>query len=121
MSGVKDLVVLKSTGSEFAGFLSDEFTTLAETHDRVMATSLAVRWRYAGASGVDWQASYDAIRQTLLEQYAVVHSLALQQTLFAMGQTVLEQQPGGRRDPAVGAEHPPLRLRPGALRPGERR
>jgi urate oxidase len=93
VSGVKDLVVLKSTGSEFAGFLSDEFTTLAETHDRLMATSLAVRWRYAGSSGIDWQASYDAIRQNLLEQYAVVHSLALQQTLFAMGQTVLEQHP----------------------------
>jgi urate oxidase len=93
ISGIKDLVVLKSTGSEFAGFLTDEFTTLAETHDRVMATSLAVRWRYADASGVDWHASYAAIQQSLLEQYAAVHSLALQQTLFAMGKAVLERQP----------------------------
>ena len=93
VSGIKDLVVLKTTGSEFAGFLTDEFTTLAETHDRVMATSLAVRWRYADASGVDWRASYAAIEQSLLEQYAAVHSLALQQTLFAMGKAVLERQP----------------------------
>lgn len=91
-SGLNDLVVLKSTGSEFAGFLQDHFTTLAETHDRVMATSLAVRWAYAG-TGVDWGASYDAIRQTLLETYATVHSLALQQTLYEMGKAVLERQP----------------------------
>jgi urate oxidase len=93
VSGVKDLVVLKSTGSEFAGFLTDEFTTLAETHDRVMATSLDARWRYSGTGDVDWQTSYDEVRRILLEQYAVVHSLALQQTLYAMGRAVLERRP----------------------------
>lgn len=95
VSGVKDLVVLKSTGSEFAGFLTDEFTTLAETHDRVMATSLMVRWRYDDTiqQGSDWRSWYDAIRRTLLEQYATVYSLALQQTLYAMGKAVLEQVP----------------------------
>ena len=46
VSGLKDLVVLKSTGSEFAGFLKDRYTTLAETSDRVLATSLTARWRY---------------------------------------------------------------------------
>ena len=49
VSGVRDLVVLKSTGSEFAGFLVDGFTTLAETHDRVLATSLTARWTHADA------------------------------------------------------------------------
>ena len=44
VSGLKDLVVLKSTGSEFAGFLVDEYTTLPETHDRVLATALTARW-----------------------------------------------------------------------------
>lgn len=91
-SGLADLVVLKSTGSEFAGFLRDRYTTLADTHDRVMATSLTARWAYTG-TGVDWGASYDAIRQTLLEMYATVHSLALQQTLYEMGKAVLERQP----------------------------
>ena len=47
VSGLRDLVVLKSTGSEFAGFLVDEFTTLPPTHDRVLATSLAAEWTYA--------------------------------------------------------------------------
>ncbi|MBA2446355.1 MAG: urate oxidase [Nocardioidaceae bacterium] len=91
VSGLRDLVMLKSTGSEFAGFLTDDYTTLPETHDRVMATSLHVRWRYT-TTDHDWGAAYDEIRQTLVEQFASVHSLALQQTLFEMGTGVLEAQ-----------------------------
>ncbi|MGH3448751.1 MAG: factor-independent urate hydroxylase, partial [Nocardioidaceae bacterium] len=94
LSGLHDLVVLKSTGSEFAGFLTDDYTTLEETHDRVMATALSVRWRHSDAgTDTDWDTSYDAIKATLLEQFATVHSLALQQTLYEMGKAVLEQQP----------------------------
>jgi urate oxidase len=90
VSGLKDLVVLKSTGSEFHGFLTDPYTTLRETTDRVMATSLVARWRYVGTD-VDWDASYASIRSLLLTRFAQVHSLALQQTLWEMGKAVLEQ------------------------------
>ena len=38
VQGFKDLVVLKSTGSAFKGFLVDEYTTLQPTDDRIMAT-----------------------------------------------------------------------------------
>jgi urate oxidase len=89
VSGLKDLVVLKSTGSEFRGFLTDGYTTLRETTDRIMATSLVARWRYLGTE-VDWDACYAQIRTILLERFAAVHSLALQQTLWEMGKTVLE-------------------------------
>jgi urate oxidase len=90
VSGLKDLVVLKSTGSEFHGFLTDPYTTLRETTDRVMATSLVARWRYFGTD-VDWDASYASIRSLLLTRFAQVHSLALQQTLWEMGKAVLEE------------------------------
>ena len=89
ISGLKDLVLLKSTGSEFWGFLRDHYTTLQETHDRVMATSLVARWRYL-SDDLDWATSYSDIRQILLERFATVHSLALQQTLYEMGKAVLE-------------------------------
>ena len=89
VSGLKDLVVLKSTGSEFSGFLEDAYTTLVPTHDRIMATSLTARWRYIGTT-VDWGPTYGSIRQLLLERFALVHSLALQQTLYEMGRAVLE-------------------------------
>jgi urate oxidase len=88
LAGLRDLVVLKSTGSEFAGFLKDRYTTLEETHDRVLATSLTARWRYAGVD-VEWDAVYADVRRLLVERFAAVHSLALQQTLWEMGRAVL--------------------------------
>jgi urate oxidase len=92
VSGLKDLVVAKTTGSEFWGFLKDEYTTLQETTDRIMATSLVARWRYANTE-VDFDKSYAQVRALLLEQFAQVHSYALQQTLYAMGQAVFEELP----------------------------
>jgi urate oxidase len=89
VAGVGDLVVLKSTGSEFHGFVKDRFTTLPETRDRIMATSLLARWRYAG-SDIDWRKSFDVIRRLLLDTFATKHSLSLQQTLYAMGEAVLQ-------------------------------
>jgi urate oxidase len=92
VSGIKDLVVLKSTGSEFHGFLKDKYTTLQETNDRILATSLVARWRY-DHTDVDWDKSYEEIKALLLEQFARIHSLALQQTLYGMGEAVLERHP----------------------------
>ncbi|TQL70564.1 urate oxidase [Nocardioides albertanoniae] len=95
VSGIKDLVVLKSTGSEFHGFLKDEYTTLQETTDRILATSLVARWRYdalpISKGEVDWDKSYDSIRALLLQRFAEIHSLALQQTLNGMGTSVMEE------------------------------
>jgi urate oxidase len=89
VSGLKDLMVLKSTGSEFHDFLVDEYTTLSPTTDRILATSLLACWRYLGTD-IDWAAAYASIRELLLEQYAEVHSHALQQTLYEMGRAVLK-------------------------------
>jgi len=98
-SGLTDLVVLKSTGSEFKGFLKDAYTTLPEADDRVLATSLTVSWRWGidrpdQRDAVDWNAAYGEVRSTLLEQFATTYSRALQETLWAMGRAVLERQPG---------------------------
>lgn len=93
VSGLKDLVILKSTGSEFKGFLQDEYTTLQEADDRILATSLVARWRYETIEGVDWNKSFDDIRTVLLETFATTYSHALQQSLYAMGSAVLEAHP----------------------------
>ena len=89
VSGLADLTILKSAGSEFWGFPRDRYTTLEETRDRIMATSLSARWRYASTM-VDWGESYNEARRLLLETFAGHHSLALQQTLYAMGEAALE-------------------------------
>jgi urate oxidase len=110
VGGFKDLVLLKTTGSEFHDFLSDEYTLLEPTNDRIMATSLVAKWRFItpasdasapGAAGTgmeawdgfDWEGTYAAIKQTMVEVFATLHSLALQQTLYEMGKAVLERFP----------------------------
>ena len=113
LSGLEDLVVLKTTDSEFHGFPRDRYTTLKETRDRVLATAVSARWRHPG------DASYDDARAALVETFAAHHSLSLQQTLYAMGEALLEACPTRRRGAAVDAQQASLRRGPGAVRAGE--
>jgi urate oxidase len=92
VSGLADLVLLKSTGSEFWGYPRDRYTTLPETHDRVLATAVVARWRYANDT-VDWAHAFSETRKQLIEAFATKHSLALQQTLYTMGEAALKASP----------------------------
>jgi urate oxidase len=92
ISGLTNLTVLKSTGSEFHGFPQVEYTALVETTDRILATAVSARWRYIGVA-VDWDNAFADVRQILLDRFALTHSLSLQQTLYAMGTGVLEAHP----------------------------
>ncbi|MGH3438796.1 MAG: factor-independent urate hydroxylase [Sciscionella sp.] len=92
VSGLRDLVVLKSTGSEFWGYPKDRYTTLQETSDRILATAVTARWRFEDTEA-DWAKTFGEVRQELLEAFACTHSLSLQQSLYAMGESVLRQQP----------------------------
>ncbi len=94
ISGFKDLIILKSTGSEFHGFLKDEYTTLGETRDRVMATALDVKWRYGSVDDSrDWNGIYTSAKSLMVREFATLQSLALQQTLWQMGTAVLDAHP----------------------------
>jgi urate oxidase len=93
VAGITDLVVLKTAGSAFEGFLRDRFTTLEETRDRILATSVTARWRYSG-TGADWSKSFEAARRALVETFAAHEgSRSLQHTLHAMGEAVLAACP----------------------------
>lgn len=93
-SGVEDLMLLKTTGSAFAGYPRDEYTTLPETSDRVFATAVSARWRYSGTgAGSDYNGFWWAARQALIEAFAEHHSLSVQHTLHEMGERVLDACP----------------------------
>jgi urate oxidase len=68
-AGIEDLVVMKTRRSAFSGFPRDRYTTLAETDDRLMATKVTAIWSY-GAPDLDFDATFDAVRSTLLEVFA---------------------------------------------------
>jgi urate oxidase len=86
-SGLTNLMVLKTTDSAFAGFPRDQLTTLPDTDDRVLATSVTASWRYrqetAGFS------ARDRIRTALVETFASHDSQSVQHTLYAMGEAAL--------------------------------
>jgi urate oxidase len=92
-SGISGLTLLRTHGSAFSGFLRDEFTVLAETDDRIMATELSADWAYPGGH----QPSYDdvraAARATLVDAFSNHESASVQHTLFAMGEAVIETCP----------------------------
>lgn len=90
-AGVADLLVLKSSGSAFSGFRRDEFTTLPETRDRLLATSLTATWRYD--AGTAYGPAWHAARRALLETFASHESESVQHTLHAMGRAVLDSMP----------------------------
>lgn len=92
VSGLQDLTVLKSTGSEFVGFHDDEYRTLSDATDRILATDVKARWRYT-STDLDFDEVFADVRRLMLAEFAKQHSYALQQTLYQMGIAVLEAHP----------------------------
>jgi len=90
--GVSELRFLKTTGSEFCGFVTDRYRTLKDATDRVFATSVEAVWTYASEGG-DFNCTFLAARSALLQTMADHHSLAAQQTLLAMGNAALAACP----------------------------
>lgn len=87
-SGVRDLLILKSTGSGFANYPQDEFTTLPETADRILATSFSATW-YFKTQPSHYTATNDAIVAAMLKVFAETYSPSAQTTLFRMGEHAL--------------------------------
>jgi urate oxidase len=92
IGGVEDLVVMNTTDSEFWGFPRDEFTTLPETRDRVLATQVSATWRFASWPQ-DWGTAFDSALATLLRTFGGTYSYSLQQTLYAIGEAVIAAVP----------------------------
>lgn len=88
-SGIEDLLILKTTDSGFEHYIKDQYTTLKETDDRILATNCAVNWKY-GSRELDFTFLYNSIRHTLLKTFAYHKSLSVQQTLYAMGEDILK-------------------------------
>lgn len=90
--GIDGLVVLKTTNSAFAGFPKDEYTILAETDDRILATTITCRWRY-GTDLADTTATWSKIRDILIERFFEDWSASVQHQGWMMGREALEAVP----------------------------
>src|SRR5437870_4738929 len=88
-AGIENLIVLKTAQSAFEGFLRDPYTTLGDTHDRILSTNLRAHWLYEGDE-IPFSQTWHGVRQVLLETFADHDSRSLQHTLYAMGEAILK-------------------------------
>jgi urate oxidase len=96
VSGLKDLTVMNTTASEFWGYPKDAYTTLPETKDRILATSVNASWRFrpdAVAAGVDWGEAFSLAKSTILATFSGTYTYSLQQMLYAIGAALLAALP----------------------------
>ncbi len=91
-AGIDDLLVLKTTNSGWEGFLRERYTTLPETSDRVLATKIAANWLYGGVN-VDFDRLWHGVRERILATFTDHYSPSVQNTLYRMGEAVLEGFP----------------------------
>ena len=91
-SGIEELFILKSTASGFENFLRDEFTTLPETGDRILATKLKAVWAYRRKPN-NYAATNAKVLEAMLGAFAKNFSPSVQVTLFEMGGAALKVAP----------------------------
>ncbi|KAK9460844.1 uncharacterized protein V1516DRAFT_443352 [Lipomyces oligophaga] len=97
-AGISDLLVLKSTGSAFYGYVQDKYTTLPETRDRIMSTSVDATWNYDSFENLDavrnslgaLESGYQSAREITLSTFATHDSASVQATLYLMGKRIIE-------------------------------
>jgi urate oxidase len=90
--GLEGLILLKTTDSGFSKFLKDDFTTLPETDDRILATNLTAKWMYNDTPD-NWREIRTRIRATLIREFAARFSPSVQATLYEMASAVLDAEP----------------------------
>lgn len=100
-SGINGLLVLKSTGSQFHGFVRDEYTTLPETFDRILSTDVDAGWVWKTFSGMQdvkqqvqkFDAAWINARKITMKTFAEENSPSVQNTMYKMAQSILEVVP----------------------------
>jgi urate oxidase len=91
-SGVRDLIIMKSTGSGFEDYVTDEFTTLRPTKDRILATSFTATWTFSSLPDNCHKAN-KTVLDAMLRVFAETFSPSAQTSLYHMGEAALSVCP----------------------------
>ncbi|HEY4043189.1 MAG TPA: urate oxidase [Rhodopila sp.] len=91
-SGVSAFTFMKSTQSGWEHYIHDRYTTIPETHDRIVATAMDASWRWNSVPA-DYAAANANVLTTLLEVFATTYSSSVQDSLYRMGMAALEAVP----------------------------
>lgn len=90
VSGLENMVVLKTAKSGFEGYIRESLTTLPETKDRLFGTAVRAEWIYV-SDKLDYEAVRTKTRETMLKTFAEHDSKSVQQTLYAMAESALTE------------------------------
>lgn len=88
--GLEGLILMKTSGSAFEGYIQDSLTTLQPAKDRLLGTALSANWKYSRAD-LAFNLLRGKVRDTLVKVFAEHESKSVQHTLYAMGKAVLEE------------------------------
>lgn len=89
-SGLRDLILLKTTDSAFSDFYRDEFTTLQDAEDRILSTNITAEWTLPTAD-TDYRRVNATVRETILEIFVELRSESVQHLAHEMGVAILER------------------------------
>ncbi|KAF9161972.1 hypothetical protein DFQ27_004385 [Actinomortierella ambigua] len=100
-SAINDLLVMKTTGSSFEDFVTDEYRTLPDMKDRIMSTSIDCKWDFLLPSNtpenlqialdqIPFDAIFDSVRQVTCDTFAKDESASVQATLYLMAEQTIK-------------------------------
>ncbi|XP_022094694.1 uricase-like [Acanthaster planci] len=94
--GLSDLKILKTTQSGFAGYVHDEYTSLPETDDRIVCSSVDGKWRYSDIEGMDFDETWEMCKTAILDEFAGppnsgTFSFSIQEILFQCTQRMMNK------------------------------
>lgn len=97
-SGVKNLHLIKVSGSSFYGYIQDEYTTLPEAEDRPLYIYLDINYRYNNVNEAvsDNEAVYvpaEQVRDIAASVFHEADNKSIQDLIYRIGLRVLERFP----------------------------
>jgi urate oxidase len=92
-AGFDKVMLLKTTNSGWEQFLHEEFTTLPDARDRILATIMTATWTYGSVDDSDWHRLWHAVRRQIFTSFTDHYSPSMQNTVYRMGKAVLEAFP----------------------------
>lgn len=91
-SGIEGYTFMKTTEAGWSGFHSDEYRTLPDTADRIVATAMDATWTWSRAPAA-YPAANDALMQAMLREFVTTYSFGVQDSLYRMGEAALAAVP----------------------------
>lgn len=100
-SGLYDLALLKSTGSQFNGFIRDEYTVLPDVWDRILSTKVHCLWTWelfaslgaVHAAAPKFDEALTNAREITMKVFAEEESASVQNTMYKMCTQLLHAIP----------------------------